>query len=69
MITFERFSEIWNREVTPTMIRMKNSKSKKVIHQDGCSQHTIDALVAASNGDFSHFDKIDRLLRKHDRVR
>lgn len=56
-MTYERFKELWIQAGLNNMPKFENP-----ICMDGMSPHTIDALIAASNGDFSHFEKIDMIL-------
>lgn len=48
-MTLQRFTEIWN-EILPHVTKFEGSPQ------------LIDALIASSNGDHSHFDEIDRKL-------
>ncbi len=61
-MTYERFKEIWNKQWPNGFPKFRNSKNRKVIKQEGCSQHTIDALIAHGKGDKSHFDKVRKML-------
>lgn len=53
---FDRFKEIW-------MATVGNRPAvANPVCVDRMSDHTIDALVAASNGDFTVFDEVARIL-------
>lgn len=53
LMTLERFTEIWSKH---------NFKFE-------CSPHLQKALFAASDGDFSEFDRIEKELAAHERAR
>lgn len=55
-MTYERFKEIWKAS------GIDDIKVENPIMVDSMSKHTIDALVACSHGDFSHFDEIQKKL-------
>jgi hypothetical protein len=56
-MTFKRFAELWDKAGLNNLPKFKNP-----LVVDEMSPHTIDALVRASDGDFSTFDEIDRRL-------
>lgn len=59
-MTLKRFTAIYNSVfadyVPPT--------GPDVLVMPGCSDHTIDALIAASHGDFSHFDRASEIRER-----
>ena len=54
-MTFKRFKQLWIESGLPLPT------------ETDMSEHTVDALVAASDGDFSHFDRIQHILDERDR--
>ncbi len=56
-MTYARFAQLWTALVTDRIQQHPNP-----IMVDGCSPHTVDALVTASEGDFSAFDRADAIL-------
>lgn len=63
-MTFERFKQLWDALVTDRPCPPRHN----TIVQEGCSSWVLDALVAASDGDFTAFDDVDRILKGHDRA-
>jgi hypothetical protein len=63
-MTFDRFKQLWDALVTDRPCPPHNNP----IVMEGCSSHTLDALVAASEGDFTVFDEIDQTLKGYDRA-
>lgn len=61
-MTFKRFKQLWDALVTDRPCPPRDNP----IVMEGCSSHVLDALIAASDGDFSAFDEIDRKLATHD---
>ena len=57
---YERFKQLWTALVTD---RAVDENAKPVAHI-AISQHTVDALVAVSHGDRSHFDAIQHHFKK-----
>lgn len=62
-MTFARFRQLWDALVTD---RPRTPRPDPIV-MEGCSRATEDALIAASDGDFTAFDDIDRALEAHDR--
>lgn len=59
-MTFERFEQLWDALVTNRAPASVASAPLPI--SNGVSKHTVDALIAAADGDFSHFEKIQPLL-------
>lgn len=62
---YERFKQLWDALITDSP---KKPIDDKTIIMDGCSEHTTDSLIKASHGDFSDFDKIDKILEEKDKL-
>ncbi len=56
-MTFERFKQLWSEAGLNDRPPVKNP-----IMIDEMSPHTIDALVAAAHGDFTAFERVEKLL-------
>lgn len=56
-MTFERFKQLWEQAGLNNPPKFDNP-----IMVDGCSPELEAALIKASEGDFSEFDKISRVL-------
>ncbi len=65
-MTYERFKEIWDAQVATCCLAPDVPPPRVPRLIDRMSDHTIDALVRASDGDFSVFDEIEALLSRHD---
>lgn len=68
-MTFARFRQIWSRHFGKDGQPREDIYGKPKgppIMTDSMSPHTTTALVAASKGDFSHFDRIQARLDRHD---
>jgi len=61
---YERFSEIWTTLVT-NRTPAGNVEHEPVLN-NGVSEHTVSALVAAADGDHSQFDDIAKTLIERD---
>jgi hypothetical protein len=64
-MTFDRFNQIWTALVADRPASPK-PEGQPLPLDNGVSEETVDALVAASNGDFAFFDEIDARLAAHD---
>jgi len=60
-MTYSRFKHLWMRHIG------NRPPVTNPIAVDEMRPHTIDALVAASRGDFTVFDEIGRRLDERDR--
>ena len=66
-MTYKRFKELWDKQWPNGFPRFRNSKNRKVIKMDGCSQATTDLLIAYGKGcpkAKACFDKIRRAIRR-----
>ncbi len=62
---YETFKELWDKQFPNGFPKFRNSKNRKVIKQEGCSQATTDLLIAYGKGDpkaKAHFAKIAKYL-------
>ena len=57
-MTYSRFAQLWTALITD---RPQPAHPNPIV-MPGSSEKTIDALVAASNGDFDVFNEIERRL-------
>ena len=53
-MTLGRFQELWSQQLGA------------IVTELDCAPETEAALIAASSGDFSYFDRIDAILKQHD---
>jgi hypothetical protein len=62
---FERFNQIWTALVTDRPVSSEPAGEKLPLN-NGVSEQTVNALVAASDGNFAYFDDIDAKLAAYD---
>jgi len=65
-MTFDRFNQIWTTLVADRPVLPKAGGKSLPPLDNGVSEDTVNALVAASNGDFAFFDEIDAKLAAYD---
>lgn len=63
-MTYDRFKEIWTTLVTNRAPSSEGGNKPPL--SNGVSPHTVEALVAAADGDHSRFDEIQQDLAKAD---